>query len=382
MTPDDVEPTPATSGFAADAAHATEPARWLLEVAAGDGLPLTQTFALARVIVREAAVRWPDWWNTEVHGQPHREADLRLLEELHAGLRRLRLVRRRGRRLLATVRGRELVADAPELLRVLASDLGRGDAFTQSLAGAVVAALAVDEPRTYDQLTATAFPQLDAQGWQTGSGVRLTERDASWAVAEVINRGVAYGLFERRREGTESRFYANLVALTRVGAVALGLPMAGVTDISVLVFDAQVVSVRAEWVSGVRARLAVASYQHLTALHEAILAAFGLDDDHLYSFWLDGRFWGDREAEYTRPRTAETDAREADTPLVELDLAPGAKLAYVFDFGDEWRVALTVSASIEADGGPYPRVLRREGSPPPQYPPPPPSDDDDDDHDA
>jgi len=43
------------------AAAATAPARWLLEMASADGVPLTQTNALARAIVREIAQRWPDW---------------------------------------------------------------------------------------------------------------------------------------------------------------------------------------------------------------------------------------------------------------------------------------------------------------------------------
>ncbi len=55
---------------------ATEPARWLLEAGTG-GIDLTQTHALARAVVREAAERWPHWWHAELFGPPHREADLR-----------------------------------------------------------------------------------------------------------------------------------------------------------------------------------------------------------------------------------------------------------------------------------------------------------------
>jgi hypothetical protein len=80
--------------------EATAPARWLLDAAAG-GVALTQTNALARAVVREAAERWPDWWDAELFGAPHREADLAVLSALHEGLRRLRLVRRRGRWLYA-----------------------------------------------------------------------------------------------------------------------------------------------------------------------------------------------------------------------------------------------------------------------------------------
>ena len=92
------------------AAATTAPARWLLEMASGEGIPLTQTNALARSVVREMAERWPDWWNAELFGAPHREWDMPLIGALHEGLKRRRLVRRRGRKLLINPRGRKLVS--------------------------------------------------------------------------------------------------------------------------------------------------------------------------------------------------------------------------------------------------------------------------------
>src|SRR5205823_3985093 len=111
---------------------ATAPARWLLELGDRGGIPLTQANALARVIVREAAERWPDWWNAEVHGPPHREADVAVLGALHEGLKRLRLVRRRGHKLLTTARGCGLAKDPAALLELLATDLGADDPFAET----------------------------------------------------------------------------------------------------------------------------------------------------------------------------------------------------------------------------------------------------------
>ena len=130
-----------------------------------------------------------------------------------------------------------------------------------------------------------------------------------------------------------------------------------------LVFDARLVDV-----GGVSARLSVGSHEHLTALHEAIQEAFGWDDDHLYSFWLDGKFWGDDATEFVRPGMPDSDSRTAAVPLGELDLAVGAKIAYVFDYGDEWRVMLTLRE--RRDGDPGPRVIERRGTAPAQYPSP------------
>lgn len=107
--------------------------------------------------------------------------------------------------------------------------------------------------------------------------------------------------------------------------------------------------------------------QHLTVLQDAIQEAFGWCDDHLDSFWLDGHFWGDRDQEYTSPIEPDAGRATADLPIAELGIAPGARLAYVFDFGDEWRVLLTVRERTEPDGGAYPRVVERSGSTPPQY---------------
>jgi hypothetical protein len=128
-------------------------------------------------------------------------------------------------------------------------------------------------------------------------------------------------------------------------------------------FDAELLNAH-----GVRACLAVAADQQLTALHDATQEAFGWYDDRLNSFWLGGDFWGEKELEFTTPETPDEGTRTADVPLAELDLVVGAKIAYVFDFGDDWRVRLTLREQAQPDGGTYPRVLQRDGIAPPQYP--------------
>jgi hypothetical protein len=140
---------------------------------------------------------------------------------------------------------------------------------------------------------------------------------------------------------------------------------------AVYVFDAKLEPWAFEFEGPVTRRLALPAAQTLVALHDLIQQAFGWADDHLYSFWLDGEFWGDEQTEYTRPEELEEDQEGADVPLDELDLRQGQKIAYVFDFGDEWRVALKL-AEIR-DGGET-GVVARNGEAPPQYP-----DDDEDD---
>lgn len=176
-------------------------------------------------------------------------------------------------------------------------------------------------------------------------------------------------MFRQEPDRSQPRTGRGRIALTPAARSAAGLDHASSRGTSaVLVFDAALVSGLAVDVRGVSARVAVRADQHLTALHDALQEAFGWLDDHLYSFWLDGRFWGDHAVAYTSPFTLDGPPQTAEVPIVTLELAVGATIAYVFDFGDEWRVRLTLVEQVDADGGAYPRVLDREGTAPPQYP--------------
>ncbi len=336
----------------ANVGEATAVVRWLLERGV-DGLGLTKTHALQRVVVREAAERWPAWWRHELFGPPHRESDLPVLAATHAGLRGLRLLRRQRETLRTTARGRELLADAGALLEVLHEDLGRegfeGDAWLR-----IEEVLHRQGPAESDRLTETVGRRLMANGWRDADGLPLDGWALVGALHPLLCRAEGYGLL--LRQGTPLTL--ELTAAGHDFAATAGSVVAGEAD-AALVFDAELVDAR-----GVRARLAVLERQPLTALHDAIQEAFGWFDDHLYSFWLDGRFWGEQEV--TSPVVPDEAERTADVPIAELDLRLGQRLAYVFDFGDEWRVRLTVRERVTA-AGEHPRVLELRGTPPPQY---------------
>jgi hypothetical protein len=120
---------------------------------------------------------------------------------------------------------------------------------------------------------------------------------------------------------------------------------------------------------GVVRTVALAEEQTLEDLHELLRAEFGWDDPHLYSFWLSGRFWDGRETEYAAPfELEESGARSARTAVGELDLERGQKIAYLFDYGDQWEVEVTVPDITDASEEAYPQVLERRGEAPPQYP--------------
>jgi hypothetical protein len=129
--------------------------------------------------------------------------------------------------------------------------------------------------------------------------------------------------------------------------------------------------------TGVKRRVAVRSDGTLVDLHAVLQEAFGWDDGHLYAFWLDGRHWSLDAVEYTAPEQARTqnprgslwelpETRSAGERLDALGLVPGQTIAYAFDFGDDWRVELTVADIAADDGGSYPTVLESIGQAPPQ----------------
>lgn len=130
---------------------------------------------------------------------------------------------------------------------------------------------------------------------------------------------------------------------------------------------------------GVRRTVAVRADQTLVDVHDALQAAFAWDDDHLYSFWLKGTFWARDGSEYTHPFHAAQPnplglfaigpvPRSAAVRLGRLKLRKGQRIAYLFDFGDEWRITLTVHEITTDDGLSYPRLLEATGDAPPQYP--------------
>ncbi len=136
----------------------------------------------------------------------------------------------------------------------------------------------------------------------------------------------------------------------------------------------------------VRRTIGVRSDQTFVHLHRALQSAFGWDDDHLYTFWLGTKFWPRAGTEFCNPFSFENPSfenpsplavssadepprkRSAETRLDRARLLRGKKLAYVFDFGDEWRVLLTLKTIRADDGRRYPLVLAAVGDAPPQYP--------------
>jgi hypothetical protein len=200
------------------ARSALEPALWLLEQG-NDGIGLTQTGALNRALVREVAERWPSWWEADLFGPPSREDDVTPLWELHQLLRELRLLRRKGRRVLTTKRGRELAGDAPALLEGLATELLRGEDFYAACAELVVALILDGAPADYGEtLAARVQPAAAAAGWRAGVEPPSV-RDVSWQIAAFLRPAEAIGVLVDESGG--SRLSRRPLVLTEAGRAAL-----------------------------------------------------------------------------------------------------------------------------------------------------------------
>lgn len=117
--------------------------------------------------------------------------------------------------------------------------------------------------------------------------------------------------------------------------------------------------------------IAVREDQTLEQLHEALRLAFGWADPHLYSFWIGSTFWNKDAREYTAPEGIGEHPTEAssarDARIGEIGLRKGRYVAYVFDFGDEWRLLLRVVDAWDAGDDSYPMLVDAEGTTPPQY---------------
>ena len=113
----------------------------------------------------------------------------------------------------------------------------------------------------------------------------------------------------------------------------------------------------------------LAGDQTLADLGESIPAAFGFDDDHLWSFFLSGKPW-DRASEYARLPDPPAGGRKRGADDLPVAQAPARKeFLFLFDYGDEWHFGVRLARTGEVEpGARYPRVVASHGQAPPQYP--------------
>jgi hypothetical protein len=167
-----------------DAETALEPLRWFL-TSAEQEIPLTQKHNLGRAFVQEAAARY-DWW--DFFRRPTTELEVPYLHELHHFARRLKLVRRKGRKLLLAPAGRRGLRDVEILWRTVAHGLFVGEDFEQAVAELLFPLLIAEGEIETDDIKARITPILAEQGWST--------RDEWGGTAPIDEGGAARGMWD------------------------------------------------------------------------------------------------------------------------------------------------------------------------------------------
>ncbi|MEK6872217.1 MAG: hypothetical protein AABX16_04910 [Nanoarchaeota archaeon] len=116
--------------------------------------------------------------------------------------------------------------------------------------------------------------------------------------------------------------------------------------------------------------------QTLDDLHEAIIyKAFGWDDPHMYSFFMDNKAYSqNRKMEYHCDPDGEMEffnegkPNSSNTKLKELNLKKKQKFLFIFDFGDDHMFSIRVHDFSEAKKETkYPVIIEEIGKAPEQY---------------
>ncbi len=167
-----------------DAEKSLGPLRWFLS-AAEQEIQLTQKHHLGRAFVQEAAARY-EWW--DFFHRLTTELEVPYLHALHQFARRLKLVRRKGRKLLLAPAGRRCLQDIEILWRTVAHGLLVGDNFEQAVGELLFPLLITKGEMQADEIKARIAPVLAEQGWST--------RDEWGGSLPIDKRGVASGIWD------------------------------------------------------------------------------------------------------------------------------------------------------------------------------------------
>jgi hypothetical protein len=103
--------------------------------------------------------------------------------------------------------------------------------------------------------------------------------------------------------------------------------------------------------------LRVRADTRLSKLHRIFQTAMGWRDAHLHEFRVDGVRYGPR-GDVDDPPNLKS---EKTVRLVDLALPPGGRFEYLYDFGDGWRHAVTVTAT-EPEAEAEPRAVCTGGA--------------------
>lgn len=118
----------------------------------------------------------------------------------------------------------------------------------------------------------------------------------------------------------------------------------------------------------------IPSANNLYDLGGMIVQVFGFDFDHPFGFYskLSGSVFGSPVKYELFADMGESEARRVKrTRIVEAFPTVGAKMTFLFDYGDNWQFRIEVIGQNRREPGViYPRLLKTIGAAPEQYPDP------------
>ena len=116
----------------------------------------------------------------------------------------------------------------------------------------------------------------------------------------------------------------------------------------------------------------ILSAKNLYDLGSAIVRVFGFDFDHGFGFYskLSGRIFDSPVKYELFADMGESEARSVEqTQIVEAFPTVGAKMTFLYDYGDNWRFRTEViDQNRKEPAVRYPRLLKAIGEAPEQYP--------------
>lgn len=161
------------------------------------------------------------------------------------------------------------------------------------------------------------------------------------------------------KEAFKEDFYLPFKKLFEPGELEKTLPRQS-HEFNNGVYIFKVLLTRGKW-----GKLQLSAHNTLEDLHNLIQKAFDFDNDHLYSFFMDGIPWSnyrfscpyDDEGPYT------DEAKIGDLGLVE-----NQRFLYLFDYGHEWRFEVQVESITKSEKvAALPQIIEFKGRKPSQY---------------
>lgn len=117
--------------------------------------------------------------------------------------------------------------------------------------------------------------------------------------------------------------------------------------------------------TGVWVKIKLSANNTLDDLHNYIQEAFDFENDHMYSFFMDGRAWSVNK--FNCPQDHEGPHSD-EVKIGELQLYEKQNFLYLFDYGDEWRFNVEVYDIEESNVKLLrPMIVESKGEAPQQY---------------